>query len=382
MKRTAFIVLLVFVVLLFSCDEEITSPSTDDGSISIDRIPIFSSSSTIVPSSRCIVPESMDAGDFLFSIFAPPLSRFEEPSKFFIVGDSLEIDLFGNSVTLETSLTVEGYIMMSTSIVEEDSNGTDVETGKIEIIYDSTNERFSYYSEILITNPNDIDVPLGAATHMYAVHEIPFTDIEADNSFVADYNTLGYMKTPSHLEVQLIENGELYSGPGDSGEWNLGFAFVSFNSLRSYWDPPYDFYGEVGIEVDEEWILADVSGIPIDNAQFQTRRAAIVDARAAMFAAEGILGNPVVGIRTFEDDFLSTTRIYMSRNSTDTIDGVTLAASEEDFLVNEKNKLIVFSIDETADPSLSEERIEINQANTDLLKSGLPNADWRARTNL
>ncbi|MBN2859404.1 MAG: hypothetical protein JXK93_03965 [Sphaerochaetaceae bacterium] len=382
MKRTSSILILFIVVLFFSCDGTITSLSSDGATISIDRIPVFSSSSTIVSTSRSIVPESMDVSDFFYTLLAPPITRFEETSESFVLGDSLEVDLFGNSVTLETSLTDEGYIMMSGSVVEEDTNEDEVETGKIEIIYDSANGKFSYYSEVLICNPNEVHVPMEPEMHLYVIHQIPFTDIGTDNSFIADFKTLAYLKAPSHLEFQVIENGELYSGPGDSGGWNLGFAFVSFESLRSSSDPPFDFISEMGIDFNEDWILADVSGTPIADAQFQARRAAMVNAREALFAAQGIRGNPIVGIRTFDDDFSYTTRIYMSRNSTDEIDGITLGVSEEGRLTDEHGELIVFSIDETADPSLSEERIEINQANIDLLKSGLPNADWRARTNL
>ena len=184
------------------------------------------------------------------------------------------------------------------------------------------------------------------------------------------------------MENHLVEDRQLYIGPGSPDGWNLGFAFVSFNSLRSYWVPPYDFLGEVGIGVDENWILADENGIPVADSNFQARRATIIAARETFFEAEGIRGNPIVGLRTFDDNFSYTTRIYTSRNSTDEIHGVYLAASEDDLLRNEDDELIVFAIDETADPSLAEERIKINQENIDLLKSGLPLSDWRTRTSL
>ena len=195
MKRSIIVLLsgcLLAVLLgsMLGCDLE----GTGEGRVVIDKIPVFSSPSTIVPSMRSVVPEGMDGGDFFYTILAPPILGFEEASESFVVGDSLRVDLFGNSVTLETSLTDDGYIMMSGSILEDDINGIEIETGKIEIIYDMDNSRFSYYSEILITNPNNVDVPIGPESQVYIVHEIPFAEIESDNSFLANFRMMGYLR--------------------------------------------------------------------------------------------------------------------------------------------------------------------------------------------
>jgi hypothetical protein len=146
----------------------------------------------------------------------PPITKFEETSDVFKVGDFIEVDLFSNTVTLETSLTNEGFIKFSGVISEIGSDYNNVETGKIEILYDKENSKFSYYSEVLITDPVDEVFDWGSDGHLFVIQEIPFTDIEEDNSFITSFNTLAYMKQDlAGLEVQLVEAGELYSGPGE-----------------------------------------------------------------------------------------------------------------------------------------------------------------------
>jgi len=374
MKRTAFIALLFLVALFFSCDEAITSPSTDDGPISIDRIPVFSSSSTIVPVSRSVIPADMAVGDFFYTLFAPPITKFEESSEVFTVGDSIEVDLFSNTVTLVTSLTDEGYIKLAGPIVEKDEDDENVETGKIEILYDKANSRFSYYSEILISDPDEIILSAwwGTDAHMYVIHEIPFTSIGDDNSFLANFTTLAYLKyNYDLLEVQLIDGGELYSGPGDSDGWIIGFADTSFKSLEAS-DFPY-----AGISNGVEGTLVDDTGIPIAKESFAERRTTIVGARDELFSYEaGFIGNPLVGFRNISAAGSGSTEIYLSMNSNGE-DGFYLQDFFGNNLSNSADESIVFAPDAT-DAS----RVEMNESNIDLLISGLPNADWRSKTTL
>jgi len=209
MKR--IVIVFTTLLLLVACNVDSFNPSTAK---TIDRVPTFSSSSTIM--SRSALPSSMSTEDVLFTLMTPPITKFEETSDVFKVGDFIEVDLFSNTVTLETSLTNEGFIKFSGVISEIGSDYNNVETGKIEILYDKENSKFSYYSEVLITDPVDEVFDWGSDGHLFVIQEIPFTDIEEDNSFITSFNTLAYMKQDlAGLEVQLVEAGELYSGPGE-----------------------------------------------------------------------------------------------------------------------------------------------------------------------
>lgn len=345
------------------------SVTVTSAAVAIDKIPVFSTSSTVVPMSRSVIPSGMSLNDFYYAIFAPPITRFVESSESFAVGDSLEVDLFENSVTLGTSLTDEGYIKMSGGIVEKDTNGNDVETGKIEIVYDSANARFSYYSEILLSDPTGT-IGWGTDGHLYVIHEIPFTQIEENNSFLAGFKMLAYLKqNPESLEVQLIESGELYSGPGEESDWIVGFAGTSFESLQN------DDFPIAGIESDNRSSLVNDVGVPLAD-DFTTRRSAIVAAKDALFAADGTIGNPCVGYRNFSGTS-QTTDIYVMMMPNDTSDGFLLKDFSSNSLSDSSGDPITFTPDDT-DPT----KVIMDAANVTKLISGLPSADWRTRTNL
>ncbi|MFA6765084.1 MAG: hypothetical protein WCR75_10610, partial [Sphaerochaetaceae bacterium] len=104
-RSISIVIMLVAIIaasfLFISCpnelDDGLTSNEVDDGPISIDRIPVFSSPSIIVPMTRSLIPSEMSVIDFYYTIFVPPIARFEETSDSFVVGDSLEVHLFDNS---------------------------------------------------------------------------------------------------------------------------------------------------------------------------------------------------------------------------------------------------------------------------------------------
>ncbi|NLO60289.1 MAG: hypothetical protein GX104_04315 [Spirochaetales bacterium] len=378
-RSISIVIMLVAIIaasfLFISCpnelDDGLTSNEVDDGPISIDRIPVFSSPSIIVPMTRSLIPSEMSVIDFYYTIFVPPIARFEETSDTFVVGDSLEVDLFDNSVTLETSLTEEGYIKMSGSILEDDENGTEIETGLIEILYDIDDSRFSYYSELLISDPADT-IGWGSDGHLYVIHEIPFTRIGSDNSFIASFKTLAYLKqSPEYLEVQLIEAGELYSGPGETSDWIVGFAATSFEFLAN------DDFPITGIEInrDSSGSLVNEFGVPLADI-FTARRSAIIAAKDDLFATDGAVGNPLVGYRNFNGTS-QTTDIYLMVEPNEASDGFLLKDFASESLSDSSGEPIAF-IPDSADPT----KVVMDAANVTKLISGLPNADWRERTTL
>jgi len=253
MKKNVLILLLSLVILFFACNGTISPPSI--GSVNIDRIPVFSARSTVVKNSRSFIPSDMIMEDIFYTMLAPPITKFEKASNSYFVGDSLDINLFGNFVTLDTSMTDEGYVMMFGKIIEEDSNGDEIETGKIEIIYDMGNSQFSYYSEVLLSVPDSFEWGLGA--HMYLIHEIPLTQIDEYNSFITSFKTLIYLKQCSEcLEIQLVKEGELFSGSSGTNDWIVGFAFASFEYLQD------EDFSDIGINSDNLGMLVNDDSVP------------------------------------------------------------------------------------------------------------------------
>lgn len=369
MKRTTFFLLSAIILLFLGCDGFLKSPSAGNDTISIDKIPVFSSSSIVVPGSRSVLPNDIELGDIFYTLLAPPITKFESPSEAFSVGDSVDIEFLSKTLTLASSLTEEGMIKMAGPIIEKDKDNKDLETGKIEIIYDKENSKFSYYSEILILDPNE-KIGVGMDGHMYVIQEIPFTKIEADNSFLANFTTLAYLKyEPDELEVQLIDAGELYSGP-DGSDWIVGFATSSFKALYS------DDFPILGIVHDSLGILANDQGVPIASSDFAEIRTNIVAARDLLFTKDGKIGNPLVGYRRINSEGLYGTKVYSDANSTD--GGVHLceiATGNE--LTDIEGNAIVFPSDGKDPP-----RVVIDEESINLLISGLPNEDWQARTTL
>jgi len=325
MKRIVFALLLSSLLLFISCNGTITNP---DSSTTIDRIPVFSSSSTVISGNRAIVPNNMSEEDLVYASVAPPITRFENSSEQTNIGDSIEVNIFSNLVTLDSSITEDGMIKLAGVIIEEDGKGEELETGVIEIIYDKENSKFSCYSEILIGNKINEDNFI----QRFIIQEIPFTKIDDNNSFLAKFKTLAYIKHCSDsVDIQLVENGELYSGPHNENDWIVGFAFNSFKSLQSKdVDNPI-----LNINSDDPGILVNDEGILNDASLFKNIREQIVEAKDDLFEYGDFLDSPVIGYKIIRSDGSYNQNISIEQKS-----------------------------------------------NINKLKSGIPNADWRSRTTL
>ncbi len=386
MKRNLTVLLFgcLLAVLLGSmlgCDLEGSGQSVVDsaGEVEIDRLPVFSSPSTVT--SRSIFPSDMVMGDAYYSIFAPALSKFETTSGSFYVGDSLEIKILSSTIAMETSITDEGYIRLSGAIMEKDIDQQDVETGKVEILYDKANSKFSYYSEILVADPNGILQGWGIDTHMYVIHEIPFTQIEDDNSFLASFQTLAYLKSSSGFtRIIIFDDGEFYSGPGDSGGWFTGFASTSQRIISA------DDIENANIDTATKEVLIDSEGYIVAKNLFDSRRSAVVAARDDLFQIVGIVDSPMLGFKITNG---STTdfKVYTDKTPNENNDGFYLVGLDMEYLKDYEGEEIVFVSDSIpivfyneSDPDNS--RIELSNENLQKLKSGIPNQVWRNSSNL
>lgn len=367
MKRIVLAPLLFYLLLIISCNGTITNPNS---STLIDRIPVFSSSSVIKSGARSVMPDDMSMDDFVYATLAPPITKFENNSNPANVGDSIVVNIFSNEVTLDSSITDDKMIKLAGVIIEKDEKGEELETGKIEIIYDKENSKFSYYSEILVVYDAG-----GSFVSVYVIQEIPFTKIDDSNSFLAEFKTLTYMKhSLESVDIQLVENGELYSGYHTENDWIVGFAFSSFKSLQSKDDPI------LNINSNDQGILVNDEGILKDALLFKSIRKQIVEVKDALFEEEGTPGNPVIGYRNIDSDSSYHTRVFIN---TLPVDGeatkVYLSTYGAETLKNSGKEEIKFDfyILENSEPIIS-----LTGENTNLLKSGIPNADWRSRTTL
>lgn len=364
MKRN-LVVILTLSVLLVSCNLGI--PSTDNV---IDRIPVLSSQSTILPSTRSVIPEGMPLEDFYYTIFAPPITKFAVTNETFVVGNALEVDIFSNKVRLETSFTDEGYIKFYGVLNESDVNKITIETGKIEIIYDKKGSRFSYYSEVLVADPDDSTLHWGPDGHFYVIHEIPFTKVDKNDSFVANFNTLVYIKMAEEtLEVQVIDAAELYSGPGAEDEWIVGFVGTSLKTLEN------DSLLEFGLTKDASGSLVGEYGIPVNAKTFSQIRKKIVDAKEDLFAAKGTADSPFLGFRKIKGSSYET-NIYLILEDNDAKNGLNLKEVKGNILSSDDGEIVF--IPDGSDPPI----LKMNQSNIALLISGLPSAYWREKTSL
>jgi hypothetical protein len=352
---------LAAILLAFSalaCD--LNPPTTGD--TFIDLIPEFSSES--IELARSVIPGDMSVSDAFYTVFAPPLTRFAPAPESFKVGKTLVVDIFGTDVTLETSED-NGIIIFSGTITEKDAGGADVKTGKIEIRYDPKLSIFSYASSILVADPNEV-LTSGPTMNAYVMMEIPETAINTNHSFLTSFRSAAFIGLAP--EIQYMDAGEMYSGPGDSGDWVVGFAQASFSSIK-------DLTAKSLIIP----ALVDESGKPLSNAAFLAARETLATYWSSLDDYISDNGEPMLGYRiSAEPDKI--TRLF---NRTASIDGSTTVYAMTDMegsgqLMDSGEVVIPFmgtssGTDFIADKILS---------NVEKLVSGFPAEAWRTGSRL
>jgi hypothetical protein len=125
--------------------------------------------------------------------------------------------------------------------------------------------------------------------------------------------------------------------------------------------------------------LVNEFGIPLESEIYEERINRIVSAKEDLFSANGSTGVPILVFRK------------LIGNSHNTIDYVMMVANGTDNeavfsdlrgnnLSNEDNNPIIFTSNGLSTVPYPE--VQMDEANINLLITGLPTADWRARTNL
>ena len=356
--KTAALMTSLLLVFLAGCNlnpEPKAPPSPDDSSI--DLVPEFSSAS--IEAIRSVIPSTMNSAEAFYTIFAPPLTRFAAAPTSFTVGKPLVVDIFGNEVILETSEDA-GVILFSGVITDKDANDADVQTGIIEIRYNKDASTFSYRSSLLVTDPSEV-LQSGPTMSAYVVTEIPETSIQADKSFLATFRSAAFISLEG--EIQYMDAGELYSGPGDSEDWVVGFAQASFSSI----DPT-----SLGISIPT---LVDANGLPVADSDFQAARASLEASLPDMDAMVSDNGEPMLGYRVVTDTSTSTRLFNSTEAVPDTIGRyfmTDMAGSGQ--LADSAGNPISFEGTFNGDAFIADRTL----SNVQRLVSGLPVAAWRA----
>lgn len=372
MKIKYFIALVVITIFLFTgCTDSVFIHSQESAEV-IDKIPIFGSLGNSV--SRAAFTSEMDDGDAAFAMFAPPISRFEDATETYIVGDSIKINYLSNEINFDTSFTEEGYIKLAGTIVEKNHEKQDIETGKIIIMYDKVNSKFSYYSEILLSDPEDILEGWDLETHMYIINEIPFTQINENNSFLGNFTSFAYLKNPSTYSwVILIDSGEIYSGPMETpGQWIVGFISPSMGIVIG------DDLANAKIDANAYKSLINETGQIVSKDLFEARRAAIVGARDTLFEAGGIKEPPLVGFKIGDHNSYETTYCAGGTDYDETKKELYLSCNMDGGYLKDTNGDIIEFSGQKENP----EKMAINKENMKKLLTALPNADWRSNSLL
>jgi hypothetical protein len=350
-------ILLAFIAI--GCD--LNPPATED--TIIDLIPEFSSESTEL--ARSVIPSDMSVSDAFYTIFAPPLTRFAAAPAAFKVGKAIVVDIFGNDVTLKTSED-DGVIVFSGTITEKDGADADVQTGEIEIRYDPVASTFSYTSSILVADPSEV-LESGPTMNAYVMTEIPETTINTNHSFLARFRYAAFIGLAD--DIQYMDAGELYSGPGDSGDWVVGFGQASFSSIKGL--------AAKDLTIPE---LVDVTGKPVSNSAFLAAREALATYWAGLddFLIDNPdyadNGEPMLGYR-ISADAGKTTRLF---NETVSIDGSTSVYAMTDMggsgqLTDSNGATIAFNGTESGDNFIADRVL----SNVEKLISGFPAEAWR-----
>jgi len=368
-KKTLGILIISLAFLFVACDGNMSQLNT------IDKIPEFSVLDRTIDS-RIVVPAMSSDADFFYTVFAPPITKFKSAPENLVVGDTIGINLFGTELDLSTSLLDNGLIKLYGTITEENN----IETGKIEILYDKVNSKFSYYSEILLQGENLPSSSDSPENHVYVIHEIPLTDIESDNSFIATFNAICYIKMPTdQLLVQMIEDGEFYSGP-DTQKWVTGYAFLEYTQLAG----DNSVFSDNGIPSGIEGSFFNTDGTFKAQSNVTQIRDLLRDSEEEVYNASGNTYGPFLGHRVIEENLEYSTAYYyyMVQNESDynqstfmNLNGNPLAIPSE----NSTGATITFNNDGGEYPTA---KVIMNSENISKLISGFPSADWRARTRL
>jgi len=274
------------LVALMGCAEAGLVAGGDEA---IDLVPVFSVSSTAPAGAKLLMPTSLKQADLMYTVFAPPLVRFESAPAGFAVGKAHTVSLLGTNVSLVT--TKSGSVVTFTgTIMEAASDDSEVETGRIVINYDKKAQTFSYRSELLVSlDPSDSGWD---NFNCYLVSEIPETPIAEDHSFIARYSAtafLGMVVNPGDpYEFQWFDAGELYSGPGDAGEWIVGYAGATFS------DATLD---EIALADKTHFAGMTVAGVPFPDATLRPIREAVVAAHEELKSLKLDNGAPMVGYK-------------------------------------------------------------------------------------
>jgi len=274
------------LVALMGCAEAGLVPGGDEA---IDLVPVFSVDSTAAAGAKLFMPTTLTQADLMYTVFAPPLVRFDSAPAGFAVGKAHTVSLLGTNVSLVT--TKSGSVVTFTgTIMETASDDSEVETGRIVINYDKKAQTFSYRSELLVSLHNITSN--WDNFNCYLVSEIPETPIAEDHSFIARYSATAFLgMVPDPYEFQWFDAGELYSGPGDAGEWIVGYAGATFS------DTGEDGLNAITLADEAHFAVMTEDGIPFPDATFRPIREAVVAAHEELKSLKLDNGAPMVGYK-------------------------------------------------------------------------------------
>lgn len=368
MRATLLTVCLIVLFNVVGCDlpnasddNPIADQNPNEAAVAIDILPAFSGS---IRNPRSVIPAGSTAAQVLYSLFTPPLTRFTAAPTSFKVGDSLEVTILGNAVTLSTSIR-DGNIVFAGTIIETASDDSQVETGKVELIYKKETSRFSFHSELLIADPENV-LDNGSDFYAYTVVDIPETTINDDYSFLASASTLAMLMPGTINEFQYLDAIEIYSGIGNTGDPVVGFASGAFtSSLVS---------DHAALDGADFASMVSAEGIPLPTAVFQPIKDAIIAARSVLAAAIEDNGAHMLGYRIIESPVTST---YVYNAPEYATDGVYLVDADGNRLKNSSGEDIEFARD--APDATMESKVVSNVVK---LVSGFPTQAWREASRL
>ncbi len=338
-----------------------TTTETLAGAESIDLIPVFSEGN---PVARSVIPQDATIEEIFYSIFTPPLTRFADAPASLEVGDSLSATILGTSVTLTTS-SRDGLIVFSGKLVEMASDGTSVETGAVEVVYNKPADSFTFHSEFLIVDPDNV-LQSGTDFHAYTVVDIPETVINTDHSFLALGKTTAILMPGSMNELQYLDALELYSGTDDTGDSMVGFAIASFSDS--------EVADHVSLNAANFASMVDTAGLPLPTSDFQPIKEAILATRSVLDAAVSDNGAHMIGYKVTGDAGVAT---YLYNNPDSVTNGAHLVDSAGSRLKDSADVDIQFIVD-TPESTMPSPKV----SNVVKLVTGFPSAAWRTGSRL